>query len=1557
MAPIRLKPVSNIAVSGARMTTRILPLRLGVPAVLLVTLLGAIPLTASQTPIPPGPGELQETIDGVIEEGDETVRFIDPTNGTLPTFSTLETTSILAGLGEKLDTFAGLVESGALPSIPLTSVDLEDIRINEGFLPNHTLVQGTNLLGDVLSLLLGDPVACITASPSGGTVSTTFTFDASCSTDIQTATRDLETRWDWSGDGGYDTSWGTSLSVTHSYSSTGIKNPTVQVRDEDGNTATASVSVQVSAPPDACFTVSPSSGTTATTFHVDAACSSDDFTPTSSLRVRWDWTNDGTYDTSFTTAKTATHKYSSAGTHTIKLQAQDTSGLTDTTTRSVSVTFSNGGGGCPSGSMSLTQPMSGGSSTPPPEPCTGATQSASASTEGCEDPLDESSPCGVPLPNLVGTMSVTPGGYLVDQLKDEVDATSAVLWGELNRTSIAEPILFQRMPNAPYEPAQEGEAWLAEGASLRLRPAAPPVSALIDQEWLEEAFGTYGSPSPYTIVFHDGRAHASVTDPGILLGSKYAFEAIVLGQSTRYTSGHADMVELTERGMLISFTSYPGFVTTTVAREAPNGTVEEQNTTYHEDRLGIDFVGENTTGQTVRLSKEWLDGLGLTMPRFVHEDGSIVPHVLDGVHYVLSPLHFSTIFAENFDSGAAQGWSLTGLWHVTTACVSSYNGAYHLAYNQDSTCTYNTGATTSGTATFDVNLAGVSSPQLNFRHRWTIESYAGTFDVMRVQISTNGGSTWSTLQQWDSGDGDPNSASYHQGTWTFQSYSLSAYTGGPAKIRFSFDSGDAQFNSFLGWLVDDVKVTGTTSDNPPDACFSVSPSSGTTNTAFQVDAGCSTDTETPAISLQVRWDWENDGVYDTAWTTDKTADHTYGSTGSKTIKLEVKDGAGLTDTFTRTVSVSQGTVQEGLEEDFEGGTPGWSLSGLWRRISCRSAEGTYSLAYNQGSCSQPPNYNVGTTTGSAVSPLFKVPANLPVLRLQSWYESEGGTTYDQKFIEISTDGGSSWTTLEQVKGEMRTWSERVLSLDEYAGKNAQIRFRFNSVDGVLNQYQGWYIDQVEVVTDNAEVIHTSGWYHSSVEGSGATSHSHHDGSVEVGWKFQGTDDSVRQTFSFPEQPTTGGTAYLWVYASAYNCSGAAENTMELVYNNQVLGQFAPCAMWSTQYFHWNYFSFPTSLLQQGSNAFQIRGVCSCSEGIWIATDDSSGTNTDLVVDNTLRSGYEAFWELVLYYPEEFETLERYTTITRTNDDGSKSSETIQEAFVFLDPQKLKSLYLMQRKHDDGLKTYMAAHVFFEKRAEYNSGTHKSGWSHQVAQPENWFSGGSAFTSPSTGAFYTWFRIEWQTLTRNDDGTSSRAQGRYLMLNPSAPNDPADKQGQGQNPTTYAASGSKSKLIFDLDYDVGFEITSNKHPPVPDPQHTHEWWKIAVNVGDFDKRVKNLGHAGEFVEVLWTIIKGVSEGKGFTEIVLKGMRITLIGVVTGWVFTFAQTGDVFRFEQREFDRKLFKIGSAQYYSPWTIGYYQPPSPVPFIDPQVPIHALNINTNWALSETWEDLIITF
>src|SRR5437667_3668820 len=189
------------------------------------------------------------------------------------------------------------------------------------------------------------PTADFVWTPTSGDTSTVFTFTAQVSDDRDPPSA-IQVRWDWTGDGTWDTGWFTTKTATQSYSSTGNKTVVVQAIDSGGLTATQSHVVQVTAtpppppppnaPPPLNFTWTPTAGDTTTVFTFTAQVSDDHDQP-SAIQVRWDWNGDGTWDTSWSTTKTATHTFGSAGSYAVGVQAQDSGGLTGSASHTVTV--------------------------------------------------------------------------------------------------------------------------------------------------------------------------------------------------------------------------------------------------------------------------------------------------------------------------------------------------------------------------------------------------------------------------------------------------------------------------------------------------------------------------------------------------------------------------------------------------------------------------------------------------------------------------------------------------------------------------------------------------------------------------------------------------------------------------------------------------------------------------------------------------------------------------------------------------------------------------------------------------------------------------------------------------------------------------------------------------------------------------------------------------------------------------------------------------------------------------------------------------------------------
>jgi PKD repeat protein len=172
-----------------------------------------------------------------------------------------------------------------------------------------------------VALPVSNPVAAFTTLTSGQTVS----FDASSSS----TTNATITRYNWTfGDG---TPAGVpGVTVSHTYP-VGTWNPSLTITDSQGRSSTVSHPVTVTAPvnqpPTAAFTAS----TSALTASFSAVTSSDG--DGSIAAYAWTYGDGGTG-----TGLNPTHRYSVAGTFSVRLTVTDNLGATGTTTKSVTVT-------------------------------------------------------------------------------------------------------------------------------------------------------------------------------------------------------------------------------------------------------------------------------------------------------------------------------------------------------------------------------------------------------------------------------------------------------------------------------------------------------------------------------------------------------------------------------------------------------------------------------------------------------------------------------------------------------------------------------------------------------------------------------------------------------------------------------------------------------------------------------------------------------------------------------------------------------------------------------------------------------------------------------------------------------------------------------------------------------------------------------------------------------------------------------------------------------------------------------------------------------------------
>lgn len=211
-------------------------------------------------------------------------------------------------------------------------------------------------------------------------------------------------------------------------------------------------------------------------------------------------------------------------------------------------------------------------------------------------------------------------------------------------------------------------------------------------------------------------------------------------------------------------------------------------------------------------------------------------------------------------------------------------------------------------------------------------------------------------------------------------------------------------------------------------------------------------------------------LVNTGSSTQISGNYKYQMSSSANFSMTAATGSSITNTYPGYTD-SPGVFNETVEA----GAGSWTATGLWHvengSGNCTNAyAGTSSWYYGDPSGSYVCTYQTksgGTDTansGYLTSPTISLPAGSPSLRLSfmSYYETEDtGTLYDKRWVQIST--GGSFSNLQQLSGDsMNAWGLKTIDLSAYAGMNVMLRFYFETMDAVANNYKGWYIDNIRI---------------------------------------------------------------------------------------------------------------------------------------------------------------------------------------------------------------------------------------------------------------------------------------------------------------------------------------------------------------------------------------------------------------------------------------------------------------------------------------------------------------
>ena len=181
--------------------------------------------------------------------------------------------------------------------------------------------------------------------------------------------------------------------------------------------------------------------------------------------------------------------------------------------------------------------------------------------------------------------------------------------------------------------------------------------------------------------------------------------------------------------------------------------------------------------------------------------------------------------------------------------------------------------------------------------------------------------------------------------------------------------------------------------------------------------------------------------------------------------VRVIDDVGNKSSQSGVVSGSTGAGTVAFADDMEAGKGGWTTGGsdgLWHKSSfithSPDTAWWYGIAGQYDYDTGAPNW--GTLTSPAIDLSGATEALLTFherSRLEAW------VLYDRTRVQVSTNR-TDWETIFESHGT--SWAKRSVVLTPYVGKKLYLRFWFDSRDHRYNSFEGWYVDDVQVVTSD-----------------------------------------------------------------------------------------------------------------------------------------------------------------------------------------------------------------------------------------------------------------------------------------------------------------------------------------------------------------------------------------------------------------------------------------------------------------------------------------------------------
>ncbi|WP_176371460.1 S8 family serine peptidase [Litchfieldia alkalitelluris] len=359
-----------------------------------------------------------------------------------------------------------------------------------------------------------------------------------------------------------------------------------------------------------------------------------------------------------------------------------------------------------------------------------------------------------------------------------------------------------------------------------------------------------------------------------------------------------------------------------------------------------------------------------------------------------------------------------------------------------------------------LDLRDAEEASLRMHHWYDIEA---NWDYGYIGISSDLGETWEVIETISARDQE----------WKNLFIDLNPYVGSENPILVAFELTSDSIIEYLGWYIDNVELVGEDTE-APDAPTNLEATASSTGISLNWEASVAPDTN----GYNIYRSTTSGSGYELIGETTNTsfADNTTEAGEVYYYVVTAFDYSNNESEFSNEASATPPQVEVLFHTDFNEDDGGFTTDGTnnsWEWGTPTSGPGEAFTGDNLWATNLDGDYN-NNEDSWIVSPEIDLSPELSTAELNFTYWQNIENNWDFGYVEVTTDGGDTWDTLETYTNVFEYWETDEISLNEYIGETIQFRFALDT-DGSVTR-TGWYIDDVYVLgsTESDHVLSLPG---------------------------------------------------------------------------------------------------------------------------------------------------------------------------------------------------------------------------------------------------------------------------------------------------------------------------------------------------------------------------------------------------------------------------------------------------------------------------------------------------